>query len=147
MIGPREQWIELDRFEIGFLGGPLSLFPRIFPAKLPDVTKSMAWLSHTRGSGEDTRRRAAAARMKRTLCEKGDGSTMGRMPAEARQLAPLRHCRQRPLAPAGAQRRRRRRPRGALLAGALLAHCAAVAHAGTPNAWSTVALSGMCRGG
>ena len=66
---------------------------------------------------------------------------MARMPAEARQLAPLRHCRQRPLAPAGA-RRRRRRPRGALLAGALLAHRAAVGHAGTPNAWSTVALSG-----
>ena len=53
---------------------------------------------------------------------------------------PLRPCR-RPLARTGA-RRLRRRPRGALLAGALLAHCAAVGHAGTPNAWSTVALSG-----
>ena len=53
---------------------------------------------------------------------------------------PLRPCR-RPLARTGA-RRQRRRPRGALLAGALLAHCAAVGHAGTPNAWSTVALSG-----
>ena len=66
---------------------------------------------------------------------------MARMPAEARQLAPLRHCRQRPLARADA-RRLRRRPRGALLVFALLAHCAAVGHAGTPNAWSTVALSG-----
>ena len=46
-----------------------------------------------------------------------------------------------PLAPAGA-RWRQRRPCGALLVFALLAHCAAVGHAGTPNAWSTVALSG-----
>ena len=58
---------------------------------------------------------------------------------------PLRPCR-RPLARTGA-RRLRRRPRGALLAGALLAHCAAVGHAGTPNAWSTVALSGDVPGG
>ena len=36
----------------------------------------------------------------------------------------------------------RRRPRGALLASVLLAHCAAVGRAGTPNSWSTVALSG-----
>ena len=46
-----------------------------------------------------------------------------------------------PLAPAGA-RWRQRRLCGALLVFALLAHCAAVGHAGTPNAWSTVALSG-----
>ena len=39
-------------------------------------------------------------------------------------------------------KRRRRRPRESLLASVLLAHCAAVGHAGTPNAWSTVALSG-----
>ena len=38
----------------------------------------------------------------------------------------------------GAKRRRRGR-RGALLASVLLAHCAAVGRAGTPNAWSTVA--------
>ena len=43
----------------------------------------------------------------------------------------------------GAKRRGRGRGWcGALLASVLLAHCAAVSHAGTPNAWSTVALSG-----
>ena len=36
----------------------------------------------------------------------------------------------------------RRLRRGALLAGVLLAHCAGLSHAGTPNSWSTVALSG-----
>ena len=41
----------------------------------------------------------------------------------------------------------RRRPRGALLASVLLAHCAAVGRAGTPNSWSTVALSGDVPGG
>ena len=42
----------------------------------------------------------------------------------------------------------RRRPRGTLLASVLLAHCAAVGRAGTPNSWSTVALSdsGACPG-
>ena len=62
---------------------------------------------------------------------------MASMPVGAAR-PPLRPCRQ-ALTPAGA-RRLRRRPRGALLAGALLAHCAAVGHAGTPNAWSTVCL-------
>ena len=46
-----------------------------------------------------------------------------------------------------AGQRPRWRARGALLAGALLAHCAAVGRAGTPNAWSTVALSGDVPGG
>ena len=43
----------------------------------------------------------------------------------------------------GAKRRGRGRGWcGALLAGVLLAQCVAVGRAGTPNAWSTVALSG-----
>ena len=64
---------------------------------------------------------------------------MESIPLGARPL--LRH-RPTSAAPAHSGARRHRRPRGALLAGALLAHRAAVGHAGTPNAWSTVALSG-----
>ena len=45
MIGPREQSIQLERFEIGFLGGPLSPFPRIFPVKIRNKKHGLA-LAH-----------------------------------------------------------------------------------------------------